>query len=454
MNDTVTLFLDTNCFLQMRDLNQVDWKQAFPDARSVNIVVCDAVIRELDVHKMSHNERLRKRARAALKTIEKASNSDDGAILKQKNPQLQLLPLMGQIDWQSIERPPSDHADDILVAAAKSHSVEAIVFSCDTGPRIKARQIGLRAMEPPEDWMLPAEPSQASKRIAKIEREVETLRSRSPELSLDVVGLHDGAVLLEAVHGEKLGDETINRLAKYVLDRNPMHYVEATVHGPMGMVSLHGISEHAVSQYESEYSQFRVEVDQYFRGLHDQIFLGTHLRALPVRIENHGAASAHNLCVSIDVENPLRLMADQSDAESFGATLALPEEPDPPSEHGILARMPHLDGIVNRPKNPTRFRWANRPDEAGDSHGMKICEDFRPKRSAEIELLLFTLKIPNEAQIKIEVSAENQESLHEQFTVKFAEGRSEWSDEWLRAMLPADVRSAFESLGNDHDYFC
>jgi hypothetical protein len=184
------------------------------------------------------------------------------------------------------------------------------------------------------------------------------------------------------------------------------------------------------------------------------MFIATHARAFTVFVSNGGAVSARNLNVNVNVREPLRLMECREDAETFGVNLSLPEPPDAPRGDmlGYIHNMPNLVGAINRPKNPTRFRWASEPDRTGDTHGSKICEDFRPKREVELEFLLLVLELDLQGPVTVDVSAEDQESLSEEFIVKFVEGSADWLAPHIREAMPEEVKLAFSSLGENHDF--
>ena len=51
MNEPTFLFIDTNAFLQLRDLKDIAWDKILPGARAVDLMVASAVVDELDEHK-------------------------------------------------------------------------------------------------------------------------------------------------------------------------------------------------------------------------------------------------------------------------------------------------------------------------------------------------------------------------------------------------------------------
>ena len=75
--DETRAFLDSNGFIQLRDLKDLPWAKAFPGSKVVKLMVSGVVIDELDNLKTSTNQRKRDRARAALKLIDEASQEDD-----------------------------------------------------------------------------------------------------------------------------------------------------------------------------------------------------------------------------------------------------------------------------------------------------------------------------------------------------------------------------------------
>jgi hypothetical protein len=52
-DETIVLFIDTNGFLQVRDLKDLPWTEVFVGAKHIDIMVAPRVIEELDRHKTS-----------------------------------------------------------------------------------------------------------------------------------------------------------------------------------------------------------------------------------------------------------------------------------------------------------------------------------------------------------------------------------------------------------------
>jgi hypothetical protein len=100
----VVLFIDTNALLQMRDLKDIPWRQQFPGAKTVDLMVAPRIIDELDEHKTSTNERRRNRARSAIKLIVEAARADGHAMTIRSGEPVEVRLVVypgGKFDWEA-----------------------------------------------------------------------------------------------------------------------------------------------------------------------------------------------------------------------------------------------------------------------------------------------------------------------------------------------------------------
>lgn len=113
------IFVDTNCFIHLRDLKDLPWGALFSDARWIDIVVAPIVIEELDRFKDDRNGRRRDRARSALNLIEAASTQSGFRLLLKETPIKISLRIANQprVDWGNLPLLDSARSDDQLVAS-------------------------------------------------------------------------------------------------------------------------------------------------------------------------------------------------------------------------------------------------------------------------------------------------------------------------------------------------
>jgi predicted ribonuclease YlaK len=147
-------------------------------------MVAPCVIEELDGFKTGSNQRRRDRARLALNHIEKASRETGLALVVREAPVRVRIVISAAagLDWGSYPNLDGTRPDDRLVAEALAFGEGAVIFSHDTGPRIRARIVGLEAYEPLAAWMLPSEMTDDQRKIGRLERELELAQQRHPKI--------------------------------------------------------------------------------------------------------------------------------------------------------------------------------------------------------------------------------------------------------------------------------
>src|SRR6185295_7694220 len=188
--DRVTLFTDTNGFIQLRDLKDLAWRKLFPGVKHVRIIVARIVIEELDKHKTSTKDRQRNRARAALRLISPASKTHGRVLTLKEKPFKVTLAIAPRValDWDWLASLDPNKSDDRLVAETITFGNDAAIFSHDSGPRLTADDLGLQSFEPLEDWHLPDEKSDLERKLAATERQLERALSTRPKLSIEIEG--------------------------------------------------------------------------------------------------------------------------------------------------------------------------------------------------------------------------------------------------------------------------
>jgi len=182
-SNTKILFVDTNAFIQVKDLKDIPWRDLFPNVTAVDLMVADAATKELYEHKTSTNERRRGRARLALALIDEASLAPEFALLLKDKPVRVRLVIFNnsRVDWSAYPNLDPNNPDHQLVAETLSFGNGAAVFSHDTGPLIRARIAGIEAYKPSDNWLLPAEQTDDQRRIKQLQREAKENRPDATE---------------------------------------------------------------------------------------------------------------------------------------------------------------------------------------------------------------------------------------------------------------------------------
>lgn len=447
--EDVTVFVDTNAFIQLRDLKDIPWKELFPSAERISIMVARSVIQELDKHKVSTNSRRRNRARSALKQIDQASAASDRSIVLREAPIHISLTVPRRIkpDWKELSDLDQSDPDDQLVAAAYTYANGSILLSHDSGPRISARDVGLPAHPPPQGWLLELEQSDEQRKIRGLERDLEQVLSRSPQLSIDFPQSENGEpITLYRYKLPQLPQNIIDALAYGYINAHPKEQITATVYpfGPPAGRSL-GFTTDDQARYGREYAKFSDAVHDYFAKLHERLAAVAGVPELFFTIRNSGGGSASKLVVCIASKGDFGMVAYQ-DRSDVAGSLELPEAPRPrmASQDNLRASLAGLQLSPVRaqtPIDPTEMRWIDRP-RLGEAYGSYGCDDFRPGRIYDDSICLWPGPLPSKGSIKVSASAEHMAEVTAESEVVVDQLVVSWADEAVLDLLPETIREA------------
>jgi PIN domain len=436
-DETKILFADTNGFLQVRDLKDIPWRDLFPGAEAIDVMVAPSVIGELDKQKSGTNQRRRDRARLALQIIEKASRAPDLALVIRDKPIRVRIVISTAPRFNWTEHPNLDPAnpDDQLVADALSFGSSAAVFSHDTGPRIRARIAGIDAHAPLEEWLLPVEQTDDQRKITRLERDLERALSQSPNIVAGFNNFDEGASEIRIIVPivRPLDPQQMERLVGAYLAKHPRASFPAVnpLFGQYG-----GTSDAQVRRYFEDYSSFQATILEYYAHLHEHVRRIGKVAAIDYFVKNEGGVVAEGLRIEFDLEGNGSLLAKRVDGESFN----LPEPPERPrsvfdSLAPDLLNIPTLQDHM-KPRDPIVFYWFERP-KLGSKHSARQCQEFRATREYRDSIFVRAFDdLPAKLVLRMHISAANLPSpVNITAKLVIAEQAVEWSDPIVKAIL-------------------
>jgi len=385
MTATRTIFVDTNAFIQLRDLADLPWRELLPGADHVAVMVARPVIEELDRFKVSTKARLRDRSRRALAMIDEAAETDERTVVLREQPPRVTLTIAPRRrpDWSSYPDLDEGSNDDRLVVAAAEFGGGAELLSHDTGPRLSAKDAGLTAHAPPASWLLPEQLTDERRKLTQTERDLKAALDRRPAVRISFPDALDGVVVHVSPTLPPLDPIVRGRLVERVLEGNPPHRLRVD---PMRSLVFGGsfgsIGEYQIESYNEGYAAYRVAVASYFETLHEPIARIAQLPRIAFEVENVGQVSIMQLVVGIS-SPAYGLLAGDRDIESAAGSAALPDPPERPLDRQEQmmqsVAMHSMPSAATRRSNPVEMQWHDRPSfgGAGGSYG---CQDFRPGR--------------------------------------------------------------------------
>jgi hypothetical protein len=189
--DSCAIFLDTNCLIHYKSIDQIDWKR-LSCYDQVSLMVAPIVLKELNRHKdRGDRPSIKKRARSVIALLRRLSTSPTPGRVRD-GVNLHLVTQEPLIDFTAddLDR---EVDDDRLIASAvswarKNSSVAVLLAAGDFAVEIKTRtRPELTFLPLPEDLVLPLDDSE-QRELRELRAKVSKLESAAPQLKLRGAG--------------------------------------------------------------------------------------------------------------------------------------------------------------------------------------------------------------------------------------------------------------------------
>ncbi len=370
--------VDTNAFIQCRNLDQVDWAE-ITSARDVNLVVCASVLREIDNLKGS-----RKRARQFSKMIRPLLlDQQEFYELKKKDPTLRLLvvPDIGPSeDLRSkldLSKPDNEIVASLKEFRAHYPQRDAQLLTHDSGPMGTAKRLGIPFVPIPDSWLLPVD-SAARREIARLKDEIKQLAAQEPSFEiecLDDSGTRCDRLEVEVPRYKPLPDPELEELEERLKARFPaestfepddpemkdaVENLSPQMHRRFVAPPVNEIREYS----EVAYPDWLERCRKIMASLHDNVQKRSDRPSFAARIKNCGTRPGRNALITIAVSGDFLIVTPESGNERKNAEtqngklepLRLPEPPAAPTWRWILCLKA---GAADTPKAPQSIDLAN-----------------------------------------------------------------------------------------------
>jgi rRNA-processing protein FCF1 len=312
MSDLCWAVVDTNSLLHYRRLDELDLPKIL-GVPTVGVVVCAAVIRELDKHKgRGRTARIRKRAAGLVRFFAKLSEQGSATEMRE-NVSATLVAFDPSVDLASLNLR-RDLEDDWVLAAARAQADkgegDVVVITADLGLKLKAEALGLRVCALPEEAKLEEELDKRERELADLQREVAQLKLTQPALKFRFVS------------GEGVTDVEVKRLAPLAEDAARTAVMQkrkelrpfGAVGEPFNLADFTSLGTTAEqrAQYDSDVEQYLQLYELYVRDSYEferQKALWVEIR---FALENSGRSPAKDIDVVMEWPGDLTIYtADQ-----------------------------------------------------------------------------------------------------------------------------------------------
>ncbi len=418
----LTIYVDTNCFIELRDLQDLPWKEIVPkEVNKVEIAVPRVVISELDKMKSDRSsDRRRNRSRRALSLIATAIEEvNERVALKNSTVDLSLRICRGSnLPWQEYPDLDRDSADAKLVLCAMSENIEGekLLLSVDTGPYLSAKDLRLKAARPPESWHITVDDSIEAQELTKLRRQLAEAKATRPEIDITFVR----------------GTEIVNCFEFTALRVPPLpsELQEQLLHDLMGYY-------HKLAHPESKLTQ---RFKKYFAELHHEVYSFSSISEINFQLRNLSPVTAHKVLVEVRVPDSVWIFGDKEELERHASYLALPV-PDhyEPVRDSDFPIMPVYQSIEReKPLDPTAFHWQERPGFESN-FASSICQEFRARQEFEDQYWIARAsKDAVVSSVHVEISATNLAGpVRREVGLRMIEKEATWISYEVQQLLPA-----------------
>lgn len=331
------VIIDANIALHYRRVDQIDWRSLI-HAEECHIIILPVLMRELERKKATGSSAvIKKRAGRAIDYFAKKMDEDDPIILREGcalvfHDNEPLIDFPANRLSQSVD---DDHYIACALEIAEESGCPTIIASADSGLKLKLRSRTISILTPPDDLRLQEELDKEALERREMKRELEKLRSARPKLALAFENGEDKLKLAipEKIIADLKSIELIQQ--EYPLEETPTR--EVTVK-PLSLGSDLSIFDPTstpryVEKRNARIRSYYEKYQQYISAYENWLSYICLIDWIEFRIDNHGAAAASNVEMSIEAP-PGTVWMDDSDLPDR------PKEPENPNSFAATTISP------------------------------------------------------------------------------------------------------------------
>lgn len=316
MPGNLTLFVDTNLFIQCRDVKGLPWSE-LGDFEGIDLVVCRPVQKEIDDHKGSPGARVARKARAASSLLRSVVLNDLAPTVVSVGPPNVRLVLETQIRAQD----PSLEPDDQLVAIANDYCAahpdrDVRVLTNDTGVMVSARAVSLPYIPTPDGWLMEPEDD---RELKAARAEADRLRRVEPSFETRCVTGDPDAGRLKLVYRDfnKLSDAEIMDLVQRARARFPQAPQPARPEpevSPLTGITVHSVEDARYASYQSDYADWEQKLHAALEHVHEKLVSVDPIEIVFAAV-NNGTRPATDVRVEIAARGNFHLFRRPHDSD-------------------------------------------------------------------------------------------------------------------------------------------
>ncbi len=335
MNETI-LFLDTNILIHFKPFHQINWHEIVTK-KNLDLALSTVTIKELDELKYKAPSKIRERSQKVLSQIKQLLGNDFYTNIN-KNTGLLYIPdshnvaVLGEFNLNQESR--DDCFLAIVIAFQREHHTKNIILvTADTGVLLKAKALGVEAIELPSKFALPIVKDEYETKMQKLKEENEKLKNKLPKLFLTFSN-KETYIKKQLKPPLKISPNYVNDKVKLVMKKYPYKNIELEKSLFPFQAVVENLNKESFDKYNKQLEHF---YETYKNYLQDKINHLNKLRIsikLNLRIINNGNVPANNIEINLHFPDGFDLLNSEDMEFEFEEPTA-PEYKHPLQLHDL-----------------------------------------------------------------------------------------------------------------------
>jgi len=320
-------FIDSNSFLHYRMFTDINWNEV-TNSSSVLLIVCPAVLRELDQKKFSEYDiNIRNRSQQVIsKMLEMATSNKIHKV--KKTLDLMFISNEPSIDWEK-EGLSTQIPDDRIIASIleqKNNFKNIILITSDIGLILKAKMKGIKCISLPDEYQLNIKKDKKQKEIEKLRNRITFLENRLPVLKLKILADNEPADFIKITLNQITAPSEDELTEKLKVIKDELKYKSSSKTSDI-FTDLLSYPKYEIERYEKDLDKYIEEMLKYYKKEYKFKELQSRLIELKFIIINNGNLPAEDIDIFMHFPDGFVMFSEDE----------LPKKPKEP-EKPILPR--------------------------------------------------------------------------------------------------------------------
>lgn len=319
-------FIDSNSFLHYRMFTDINWNKII-NSSSVLLIVCPAVLRELDQKKFSEYDiNIRNRSQQVISKMSKMVTSNKIHKIK-KNLDLMFISSEPSIDWEK-EGLSSQIPDDRIIASIleqKNNFKNIILVSSDIGLTLKVSNKGIKCISLPDEYRLNIKKDKKQKEIEKLRDKITVLENRLPVLKLKILADNEPADFIKITLDQITAPSEDELTEKLEVIKDELKYKPSSNTFEI-FIDLLSYPKVEIERYEKDLDKYIEEMLKYYKKEYKFKELQSRLIELNFIIINNGNLPAEDIDIFMHFPDGFVMFSE----DELPKKPKEPEKPIPP----------------------------------------------------------------------------------------------------------------------------